>query len=118
MQGLNISIVGLLITFFALGLFILIMIALQRIFPPKPQEGEEENGPEAVIEIEPTQDSLHSDKEQAVVAVIAAAISYIQGKKQSALGTNLAAGHGRWWVPNQPSVTRTNQRRKIERGLP
>jgi sodium pump decarboxylase gamma subunit len=110
MQGLSISIVGLLITFTALGIFILIMIVLQRIFPPKPQKEEEENGPESVIEIYQRQDTYQADNDQAVIAAISAAISHFQTNKKSNLGANLIGGHGRWWV--------AGQRGRIEKGQP
>ena len=116
MQGLSISIVGLLITFTALGLFVLIMIVLQKIFPPKLQKEGEKNGPEQVIKIDSQHDTFHADNDQAVIAAISAAISYVQAKEKSNLGAILTGGHGRWWEADHQSTTRSGQLGRIEKG--
>ncbi len=75
MQGLSISVIGLVLTFFALGLFILIMILLQKIFPYRPEEGEETGAAEGV-ETQPAMALAEESEEQAVVAAITVAINY------------------------------------------
>ncbi len=98
LQGLSISIMGILITFFALGIFILIMIVLQRIFPPQNEEEVAEVEPEnvgesVIVRMEDEQ------TEGAVVAAIAAALSYFKAQEKSAsLGDALREGHSSWWV--------------------
>jgi Na+-transporting methylmalonyl-CoA/oxaloacetate decarboxylase gamma subunit len=92
---------GIVITFFALGIFILIMVVLQRFFPPVSEEegtesefesyeGNEEN---ILVRVEDEQE------EGAVVAAIAAALSYIKAQEKSAsLGEALREGHSGWWA--------------------
>jgi hypothetical protein len=111
MQGLSISIIGLFITFFALGVFILLMIVLQRIFPPK-TEVEEEPEAEPVIQIELEQASSKPEKETEMAAAISAAVSYFQAASQPSLGSNLEGGRGRWWSANRPAAARSSSSRK------
>ena len=110
MQGLSISIIGLVITFFALGVFILVMIVLQRIFPPK-AEAEEEPAVEPVVQIELEQTS-YIDEEAEVAAAIAAAVGYVQAASQPSLGANLVIGHGRWWAANRSAAGRVSNLRQ------
>jgi Na+-transporting methylmalonyl-CoA/oxaloacetate decarboxylase gamma subunit len=113
MQGLSISIIGLLITFFALGVFILLMIVLQRLFPPKAKAREEEaEHAEPVIQIELDQASSHMDRDREVAAAIAAAVSYFQAVNQPSLGANLEGGRGRWWAANRLAAGRVSNLRK------
>jgi Na+-transporting methylmalonyl-CoA/oxaloacetate decarboxylase gamma subunit len=113
MQGLSISIIGLLITFFALGVFILLMIVLQRIFPPKPEAQEEEaEKVELVVQIELDQASSQVDEAGEVAAAIAAAVSYFQAANQPSLGANLEGGRGRWWAANRLAAGRVSNLRK------
>jgi hypothetical protein len=112
MQGLSISIIGLLITFFALGMFILIMIVLQRIFPPKAEAQEEDEKVELVVQIEMDQESSQMDENGAVAAAIVAAVSYFQAANQPTLGANLEGGRGRWWAANRSAASRVSNLRK------
>ncbi len=102
MQGLTISVVGVLITFFALGIFILIMVILQRVFPAKSPQKEEAVEPQPVIKMELEQVSKPEEDEGAVVAAITAAVSYLQTASHTSLGVNLESGRGRWWAANRP----------------
>ena len=109
MQGLSISIIGLLITFFALGVFILLMIVLQRIFPPKPEPEEaEDEKAGAVVQIELDQPSSQMDEEAEVAAAIAAAVSYIQAANQTGLGANLESGRGSWWGAHRAAAVQSS----------
>ena len=108
MQGLSISLVGLLITFFALGVFIILMVILKRIFPAKPKAEDEEEQGEPVIRIDLDQ----PDENEAVVAAIAAAVSYFQAESRPLLGANLETGHGRWWVANRSALHRISSLKK------
>ncbi len=107
MQGLSISVIGLLITFFALGVFILLMIVLQRLFPPKTDTVEEPAQP--VVQIELAQASTELDEEGEVAAAIAAAVSYYQAAGRSSLGSNLESGRGRWWGSGRSSNGRPSR---------
>ena len=94
-QGLFISLVAMGLTFAALGVFILIIIVLQRIFPPRLAESAEEETPQPVI-IET------SGEEEEVVAAISAAISSLkahQAVRKGSLGAALETGHSAWWKP-------------------
>lgn len=98
MSGLQVSVLGLLITFLALGVFILIMIVLQRLFPNKAEAAEAvEVLPQGelleVVEIE--DESLTAEGE--VVAAIAAAIAVARGRSRSSLGNSLQESKGSWW---------------------
>ncbi len=106
MQGLSISLIGLLITFFALGAFIVLMVILKRIFPSKPAADEEELGLEPVVQIELDQVSA-VEEDAEIAAAIAAAVAYVQTANQSSLGANLEGGRGHWWAANQPAAVRS-----------
>lgn len=96
-QGLEVSILGLAITFIALGVFILIMIVLQRLFPAQEEKAEQtpaEAEAAPVIEAQ----AEEPGEEAAVVAAIAAAISYLRARSQSSLGSSLQEGRGSWWA--------------------
>ena len=97
MQGLQVSVLGLLITFLALGVFILVMVLLQRIFPGEEEAVEGETAePEdvPVLAIEASDES----EEGAVVAAISAALQYVRASQHSQLGASLAQGKGGWWA--------------------
>ena len=87
-SGLVISAVGLIITFTALGIFIGVIVLLQKLFPPKAQE-------EVIEEVQPvaaiTEES--SDSDEAVVALLAAA-AYLRSRRSNQLGSALVTGHG------------------------
>jgi sodium pump decarboxylase gamma subunit len=98
MQGLEVSLLGLIITFLALGVFILVMVVLQRIFPP---QGEEEGKEPETAEEAPVLLSVNSadeSEEGAVAAAIAAALSYYRSAGRTQLGGSLIEGRGAWWV--------------------
>ena len=89
LQGLTISISGMLITFFALGVFIFIMLGLQRIFPPRLEKEEESSE----VEIE---NPVDCSNEEVVVAIVTA-VQTLKAKSQSNLGKSLETGPGRLW---------------------
>jgi sodium pump decarboxylase gamma subunit len=96
-QGLEVSVLGILITFFALGVFIIIMIVLQRLFPAGSGES---NGIEQDQELEavaPLEVEVSSE-DDAVVAAIAAAISFLRAHNESSLGGSLEEGRSGWWA--------------------
>ena len=101
-QGLTISLLGLLLTFFALGVFILIMYVLQWLFPPQFEEKDPLEEQQALIE------TSWAEDETIVAAAISVALSYFRDLEQLKMGETLAAGRGPWWVAN-----RMNYQKKI-----
>lgn len=98
-QGLEVSLLGVLITFTALGGFVLIMIGLQKLFPER-EHGEAElssrNAPDEPERAETT--AQEEEKEEGeVAAAIAVALLYFQSQKQGGLGEALNEGKGPWW---------------------
>lgn len=110
LQGLTISVIGLLITFLSLGLFILIMIVIQRIFPPKSEEIEMNQPPDT--EITTPSISIQTGTDPAIIAAIAAAIRYFQSPRMTSLGDNLLAGRGNWWNSHQTNNRRLSSSKK------
>ena len=93
-QGFAIMIMGLGITFTALGLFIGLILLLERIFPPK-LEAEEE------VEVWPAISQMERDTtEEEIAAAIAIALAHLYSYElcRSDLGIDLESGHGPWWV--------------------
>jgi hypothetical protein len=95
LEGLSISLTAMLLTFLSLGLFILVMIVLQRLFPAKPESADIE------VVVKALDDNADpcgpSEEEAAVVAAIAAAVSFVRAQAQAGLGDNLQQGRGGWW---------------------
>ncbi|PKN97700.1 MAG: hypothetical protein CVU42_14790 [Chloroflexi bacterium HGW-Chloroflexi-4] len=89
--GLMVSAIGLIVTFSALGVFIGVIVLLQKLFPPKPEAQESAvEAPVAAI-AESAQESDNSD--EALVAVLAAA-AYLRSRRSGQLGSTLLAGPG------------------------
>ncbi|MBN1993346.1 MAG: OadG family protein [Anaerolineae bacterium] len=98
-QGLTISLLGMSLTFLALGLLVLMMILLERFTRPKPQ-------PSGPAEMEPAEtvepiDPQPGPADEAVVAAIAAALAHLRPAAEvypANLGAALEAGPGGWWA--------------------
>lgn len=105
MQGLEVSLLSLIITFLSLGVFILVIIVLQRIFPSQAEEeGQEVEALEeeqAVISVT----SADESEEGAVAAAIAAALNYYQAASRAQLGGSLREGRGAWWVSRRAEAS-------------
>ncbi len=101
-QGLEITILGLTVTFTALGVFILVMMLLKRIFRVKIEEIETTT--EEVAVSGNASDYVTADDDSELIAVIAAAVSYVRGKTLSSLGSTLENGKGSWWVSNRSTA--------------
>jgi sodium pump decarboxylase gamma subunit len=93
-QGLTISVVGISLTFLALGLLILAMILLERLFRTQ----------EPIPEPEPVEKSTvgslaRDSADEEVVAAIATALAFLRSREicESGLGANLETGPTRWW---------------------
>ena len=112
MQGLSISVMGLALTFAALALFILCMVALQRLFRPKSPASADHTPHTAPVAGRPAQNM----EDQQIAAAIAIALSRLRSLEicRSGLGDTLEAGRGRWWTQGQ-LLARTVHARRVER---
>jgi hypothetical protein len=129
LEGLKISIQGLLVTFLALGLFVLIMIVLLRVFPFKPEIGEGQEMEEekkqdkiattkgvkpertpggSVTFVSLTDPTLRCEDEE-IAAAITVAIHTIRAREASSLGAALIAGKGRWWADHRIAASQGSQ---------
>lgn len=96
-QGLEVSALGMGLTFAALGLLILTMMALERLF----------RVPESEEEVEAEITAVSPGEENEIAIAIAVALSQLQttGSETAEIGKNLEAGRGAWW-----QVGRSRQR--------
>ena len=86
-QGLEISVLGMGLTFAALGLLILAMVVLERLF----REGSEEEV--ASTAVSPPPEPIEAE----IAAAIAAALAHWQTEEKTNLGANLQKPHSPWW---------------------
>ncbi len=100
LQGLQVSLLALLITFLALGVFILVMILLQRLFPARPEQDAQPSGEESAAQEETAVSVISADdsEEGQIVAAIAAALAHVRATNGAQLGESLRAGRGGWWA--------------------
>ena len=113
LRGLNVSVWSFGLTFVAIGLLVLVIIAVDRLFPVKPEKGE---GEETVSE--PAGELAGEESDDAeVAAAIAAALYRLQEEEPmyEELGSALLSGPGPWWsvrrYPQQPVRVASEQRR-------
>lgn len=92
LQGLQLSLVGIAVTFSALGLFILVILLLQRLF------GREMTRDEAA---KPSQPEPLPSRETEIAAAIALALNHALAHEDAALGQALTKGRGPWWARQQ-----------------
>lgn len=114
-QGLALSVVGLIIAFAFMGLFILTMVVLQKLFPVKAEAPEETAVEEpAAIEAPAAVSAVVVEEEDELSAVAAAvaAIASLRSLNQNKLGDSLASGRGNWWVVNQMAARQDGFSRK------
>jgi Na+-transporting methylmalonyl-CoA/oxaloacetate decarboxylase gamma subunit len=88
-NGLMISVVGLLITFSALLIFIGVMVLLQKLFPVKKVE-QTELVQEEIMVPTPTKDNTRDEE----IAAALAAVTYLRARRSGQLGTTLVSGPG------------------------
>jgi hypothetical protein len=100
-NGLFISVFGLLIKFFVMGIFILMIISLKRIFPYKAQADEGEDEESANAEQYVALASTGEEEERDIAAAITVAISFLRLRDQSSLGNTLKECRGSWWSANR-----------------
>ena len=87
--GLLISAVGLLVTFTALGIFIGVMVLLQKLFPVKEEKAETTVEQDKPVE---TYTEVESGVEE--IAAALAAVSYLRSQRAGQLGATLLSGPG------------------------
>jgi hypothetical protein len=104
-QGLEVSLLALIITFLALGVFILVMVVLQRIFPPPVEEEEKETEPGQEETPLVSLTIADESEEGAVAAAIVAALTYYQAAGRVQLGSALREGRGAWWVSRRSEAS-------------
>lgn len=95
LQGLNLSLLGLGLTFAALGLFVVVMIVLERLFRARPTVDETHRQLS-----EPAASATSGDtQDEEVAAAIVAAMTHLRSVDicRSDLGAALEAGRGAWW---------------------
>ncbi len=97
LQGLQVSVLGLLITFLALGLFVLVMVLLKRLFPAEIRPDEPAGNPQTHIQ-------KPGEAELAAVAAAAAAL-YRKSKMDPNLGRLLEQPKGAWWSTRGKSTS-------------
>jgi len=102
LEGLTLSIVGLIVAFAFMSLFILTIVLLKALFPAKteqPQTADEVELSAPALTVTAVQDQEEDESE--VVAAIAAAVAYVRSQTQSSLGSTLEHGRGAWWMANR-----------------
>ena len=89
-QGLNISILGIIFTFSALGTLVLVIVLLKWIFQRQAEF--------------PADDYLTQEKQRELAAALAVAVQLAEDetKHNRSLGQLLEVPHGRWWRRQQP----------------
>jgi len=94
LQGLGLSVIGMGLTFAALGLVIVVMILLQRLFSPLPASDQPEMGETLLVST-----PAHGTEDE-IVAAIAAALAYLGALRigGAGLGSALESQRGRWWM--------------------
>jgi Na+-transporting methylmalonyl-CoA/oxaloacetate decarboxylase gamma subunit len=93
-QGLVLSGIGLLVAFISMASFILIIVVLQIIFPPRAVSGEDAEEDSSEIE------QAEEDEEGSIIVAIAAALISARASAHSELGKSLEAGRSGWWAAN------------------
>jgi Na+-transporting methylmalonyl-CoA/oxaloacetate decarboxylase gamma subunit len=95
LQGLSLSLAGILVTFAALGLLILVIILLRELFTVAPEESEPQPaGPEG-----PAASLTERDQARRQAAGVAVAVALLKSGQQpdESLGQALETPKGRWW---------------------
>jgi len=94
-QGLLLSGIGILITFSALGILILLILLLKSLFPVKDPDHMDEV--KAMVELDGGRDLREQLKKQAAATAVAALLSQKEVERKSNLGILLEGPVGNWW---------------------
>ena len=108
-QGLTISLIGISLTFLALGLLVLVMVLLERFTRQRVKPSVSEGmAPEDEMV---TRDGVDEE----IVAVITAALTHLRTKTiyPADLGATLEAGPGAWWTMGRSQVQSVNIPRTV-----
>jgi sodium pump decarboxylase gamma subunit len=108
-QGFYISLLGLLITFLALGIFILAMVVLKKLFPQRDGEMAGQQVEETPVLVVETADK---SEEGAVIAAIAAAVAFSRSSGRIRLGETLTQSRGGWWAARRAEASLGNVKRR------
>lgn len=98
-QGLIITFWGLLLTFVTLGIMVVPIAILLKIFPakePKPEQASETPAEEASVLTQP--ECITAEAEVAAAIAISILASRRQESSPAKLGAALEVGPGRWWT--------------------
>jgi sodium pump decarboxylase gamma subunit len=108
-QGLTLSIIGMTVTFAALGLLILSIVVLGRLFRTRPSDSDKK---EDLQERQVVSSSARDTEEEEVVAAIAVALAHVHSldMSRSGLGVTLESGRGPWWAMSQLQGRPKNRR--------
>jgi sodium pump decarboxylase gamma subunit len=108
-QGLTLSIIGMTVTFATLGLLILTIVVLGRLFRTRPLASDKKEEPH---EREVVSSLARDTEEEEVVAAIAVALAHLHSIdiSRSGLGVTLESGRGPWWVKSQVQGRLENRR--------
>ncbi|MBN1217576.1 MAG: OadG family protein [Anaerolineae bacterium] len=107
-QGLIISLMGMGLTFLALGLLVLVIILLDRFTRPKAQPLV---SAEMVSKRKVDTDTVsQSTADETIVAAIAAALAHFRSSEAypADLGATLEAGPGAWWTTGRSKMQSVN----------
>jgi len=88
--GLMISVIGLLVTFTALGIFIGIIVLLKKLFPVKAKKTDTE----VAIISEPAEAIPQTEDDSENIAAAVAAVTYLRSRRAGQLGAALLSGPG------------------------
>jgi Na+-transporting methylmalonyl-CoA/oxaloacetate decarboxylase gamma subunit len=99
-QGLTIMVMGLGLTFSVLGIFIGVIVALQRLFPVPGESDAPKKEAAGRQAVSPLARETSAD-EIAVAITVALAHLYSYELCRSNLGRGLEAGHGPWWTASR-----------------
>jgi hypothetical protein len=89
-EGLTLSLIGILVTFSALGILILLIILLKVFFPTKEIDA---TGKIRGFEV----DERELLKEQAAAVAVSVLLDQLSGRRRSSLGSTLEEPVGNWW---------------------
>jgi Na+-transporting methylmalonyl-CoA/oxaloacetate decarboxylase gamma subunit len=101
-QGWTLTLLGLIVAFSAMAIFIGVIVLLKRLFPYKEEAEETEAAAEAPAEPAPV--VVEATNIEPEIAAIAVAWVAAQQKNRSPIGAALQSGRSSWWVANQLSA--------------
>ncbi len=97
--GLTLSVLGMTVTFVAMGMVVLLMVLLQR-YTTAPPGATRQAEAETVLPLIPSTQAAETEE---IVAAVAVALAHLRTLEsaQSELGSGLMNGPGTWWAVGQ-----------------